>query len=73
MFDVGHRHYLGAAYSAGLGVEFRTPAPVTPFVEVRYEGGFGACVDGISPPFFEFDRENITMHTMSLSAGLSFL
>jgi hypothetical protein len=34
-------NYLGATWSAGMGMEFYTPAPVTPFMEIRYLGGFG--------------------------------
>jgi hypothetical protein len=71
--------FFGMSYSGGIGVEFYTPAPVTPFLEIRYTGGFGTITsrDGIEQYWIHegdsLEEYMIVHHALAVGIGARFL
>ncbi len=71
--------FFGMSYSGGLGIEFYTPAPVTPFLEIRYLGGFGTITDrdGIEQYWIhlgdDLEKYLLVHHSLTIGIGTRFL
>jgi hypothetical protein len=71
--DENSEHYLGLAYSAGLGLEGRTPTIVTPFFEFRYYGSAGWWVSMSNAEEEFVNWQQVLYNSLSLNFGIRFL
>jgi hypothetical protein len=63
-------NYIGIFYTPGVGIEFRTPAVITPFIDIRYGGGLGWTnnIEDQLRPGVEYDQMGM-VHSVLLNFG----
>jgi hypothetical protein len=63
-------NYVGVFYTPGVGIEFRTPAAITPFIDIRYGGAVGWTQDIEDPlrPGVTYDQTGF-YHSVLLNFG----
>jgi hypothetical protein len=80
--EIKTENSMGVGYSGGFGVEFRTPAPVYPFFEVRYMGGASWIVnkDDLEDNIYEqwgatvtVDKASVIHNSVAINFGTRFM
>lgn len=67
------RNYIGLGYTTGLGVEFYTPAIITPFLEMRYHGALGFRADMTEAEKRAYEKQMSVYHSIALNLGVKIL
>jgi hypothetical protein len=66
-------NFIGLGYTTGLGVEFYTPAIITPFLEMRYHGALGFRADMKESEKDAYEKQTSVYHSIALNLGIKIL